>query len=75
MANKETEEQKAQREMIEGIADNISELAEAVKKLLNGRLKNKAIYILLAKSSKMTPTQVEQVLDAVQNLEKDWVNK
>lgn len=72
---KETEEQKVQREMIEGIADNISELAEAVKKLLNGRLKKKAIYILLAKSSKMTPTQVEQVLDAVANLEKDWVNK
>lgn len=72
---KETEDQKAQRLLIEGIAENIAELAGAVKSLLHGRLNKRAIYILLAKSSGLTATDVERVLLAAENLEKDWTNK
>lgn len=75
MTKKETEEEKQQRELIEGIAQNISDLAGAVKSLLGGKLKRKAIAILLAHASGESQTVVNKVLDAAADLEKDWVNK
>lgn len=71
----ETPQQKAYREVVEGIAGNIVVLAGAVKSLLNGPLKKRALIILLASSSRLHQTQVESVLKALEDLEADWLNK
>ena len=71
----ETPEEKANRELVEGIAKNIQKLADAVGALLNGPLKKKAIIVLLAKSSQLHMNQVEAVLNSLENLSKDWLNK
>lgn len=71
----ETEEQKRQKEVIEEIAKNISSLAKSVSALLGGQLSRKAIVTLLAQSSGQYKNTVEDVLSAIENLEKDWLNK
>ena len=71
----ETEEQKKNREVVEGIATNISNLARAVHSLINGSLKRRALVILLAQSSQVPQNKVEQVLKALEDLETDWLNK
>jgi len=71
--NKETPEQIQQRETVEGIAKNIASLASAVKSLLNGPLKRKALLVLLASSSQMPQVQVERVLKALEDLNTDWL--
>ena len=71
----ETEEEKKYRELIETIAGNISTLARAVAGLLNGPLKKKALIILLAHSSGQTQFSTEKVLNALMDMEKDWLNK
>ncbi len=73
-AANETDEQKRHRETVEGIARNVSALADAVTSLLNGPLKRKAISVLLAKSARMPEAQVAEVLVALENLKKDWLN-
>jgi len=70
---KETEEQKKNREMIEDIAVNITQLSRQVSALLTGRLKRKSLVILLSHSAKMSQYQVESVLTAITNLEKDHI--
>lgn len=69
----ETPEQKANRELVEQIAGNISNLAKAVSSLLNGPLKKKALVILLANSSRLSQDKVEAVLKALEDLEADWL--
>ena len=71
----ETPAQKAYREMVEKIAGNIAALAKAVSSLLNGPLKKRALVILLASSARMSQADVEKVLKALEELEKDWLNK
>lgn len=71
----ETPEQKAYRELVESIAGNITKLADAVASLLNGPLKKRALVLLLASSSRCTQKQVEDVLKALEDLKKDWLNK
>lgn len=71
----ETPEQKANRELVESIAGNIASLARAVKSLMNGPLKKRALVILLASSSQLPISKVEIVLKALENLEADWLNK
>lgn len=71
----ETPDQKANRELIEKIAGNISSLTDAVSSMLNGPLKKKALVVLLASSARMSQTDVEKVLTALQNLKGDWLNK
>lgn len=71
----ETEEQKRNREIVEGIANNITTLARAVASLINGPLKKKALVVLLAQSSGLPQNKVEQVLKALETLESDWLNK
>lgn len=71
---KETPEEKANREMIEGMAENISILSRSVKALLNGKLKRVAIVHLLVRSSRLSHAQVEEMLKAIENLEKNYVN-
>lgn len=71
----ESDEQKRNREMVEGIAQNISSLARAVTALLGGPLKKRTIIVLLAASSGQSKAAVENILNAMQDLEKDWLNK
>ncbi len=71
----ETEEQKRNREVVEGIANNITSLCRAVNSLLKGPLKKKALVVLLAASSQLPQNKVEQVLKALEDLEADWLNK
>lgn len=75
VVKKETEEEKKAREMVEQIASNIASLATAVKGLLNGPLKRKALVVLLTSSSKLAQWQVEKVLEALESMEGDWLNK
>lgn len=69
----ETEEQKRNRETVESIARNISSLAKAVGSLLNGPLKKRTLVVLLASSSQVSQRQVEEVLNALASMEKDWL--
>lgn len=71
----ETEEQKNQRLAVESIATNIASLSKAVASLLNGPLKKRALVVLLASSSNISQEKVSQVLTALADLEKDWLNK
>lgn len=71
----ETEEEKKNRETVETIAESISSLARSVVALLKGPLNRKALIVLLANSARMNQTDVANVLTAIENLEKDWLNK
>ena len=71
----ETPEQKAYRETVEKIANNIASLADAVSSLLNGPLKRKALVVLLASSARMSQESVNEVLKALESLRGDWLNK
>lgn len=70
-----TDEQRRNQELIEAIARNIASLARAVDALLHGPLKKRALVILLSNSSGQSMAVVEKVLVALQDLEKDWLNK
>lgn len=71
MAKNETPEEKKARENVEDIARNIAQLSRQVSALLTGRLRKASLVILLAHSTKMPQYQVEKVLDAITNLEKN----
>jgi hypothetical protein len=70
-----TPEAKAYLESVEKIAGNIKSLADAVAGLLNGPLKKKALVILLAHSSGQSQKSVEAILDSLESLHKDWLNR
>lgn len=61
------------RELTESIAKNLYDLATSVNALLNGPLKKRALLVLLANSTGMSQVQVNNVLTALENLEKDWL--
>ncbi len=67
----ETPQEKQYRE----IAENISSLAKSVKSLLNGPFNRKALLILLAHSSGQSQGTVKSVLEALETMESDWLNK
>lgn len=71
MAAKETDEQKREREMIEEIAENIAKLSRSVGVLLGGRLKEETIVTLLVHTTKLPKYNVEKVLKALKDLERD----
>ena len=71
----ETPEQKKYRETVEQIAGNIATLSRAVVAMLNGPLNKKAIVRLLAASSGVPMNQVEYVIKALEDMEKEWLNK
>ena len=75
MAKKETPEEKANREMVEGIATNIARLSREVTALLSGRVKQKTIIILLSHATQLPQSTVKQVLEAITSLEKDYLNQ
>lgn len=68
--NKETPEERRQREAIEEIASNIAMMSRQVKALLGGRLKKETILILLSHSTKLPQYQVNQVLQALSDMER-----
>jgi len=72
---KETPEEKAYRENVESIATNITRLSREVKALVSGRVKMKAIVILLAHSCQLPQTTIKSVLEGIVNLEGDYLNK
>lgn len=67
----ESEEEKKARENIEDIATNIAQLSRSVAALLGGRLKRKSLVLLLSHSSGLPQYNVDKVLEAISNLEKD----
>ena len=71
--SEETTEEKEARENIKNIAENISKLSLAVEALLGGRLKKKAILLLLANSSGEPQYRVEKILDAISTLGKVYL--
>lgn len=71
----ETDEQRRNREAVESIARNISSLARAVAALLGGPLNKKALLVLLSSSSGMPQSAVGRVLDALKEMESDWLRK
>lgn len=75
MTKQETPMEKQNREMVEEIASNIASLSRGVSAILGGRLKKKSIIILLAHTTSLPKYQVEKVLDALANMEKDHLNK
>lgn len=70
---KETEEARRNREVIESIARNISDLSKSVSSVLNGPLKKRTLVVLLANSSGLSQTIVDRMLTALNDLEKDWL--
>lgn len=72
---KETEEEKKAREMVEEIASNIAMLSRQVSAILGGRLKREAVVTLLVHSTKMSRREVDTVLGALVDLEKDTLKK
>ena len=68
---KETPEEKKAREIVEEIACNICKLSRQVSVLLTGRLKKKTVVTLLAHSTRLPRCTIDQVLEAITNLEKD----
>lgn len=71
----ETPEEKQARETVEEIACTIAKLSRQVGAILSGRIKRKSLIILLAYSSKLSQGQVDSVLYAIENLEKDHLKK
>lgn len=69
----ETPQEKAYRENIEQIAGNISKLARGVASLLGGPMNRRALIVLLSNSSGQKQHVVEDVLKALEDLEKDWL--
>lgn len=65
------EQEKKAREMVEEIARNIAMLARQVSAILDGRLKKQSIIILLANTTRLPQYQIETVLDAIANMEKN----
>ncbi len=69
----ETEEEKKAREMVEEIASNIAKLSRQVNAILGGRLKYSTVVTLLVATTKLSRYQVNAVLAAIDNMEKDYL--
>lgn len=59
--------------LVNSIAENIATLADAVNASLGGKLKKKALVVLLANSTKLSQSQITAVLDALSTLKEDWL--
>lgn len=65
---------KKEKSPVEQIADNLVNLTSAVEALLKGPLNRKALLTLLAASSKLNRSTIDQVLTSIQNLRKDFLH-
>lgn len=71
----ENDEQKKAREVVEEIASTIAKLSRQVQAILDGRVKRESIVVLLAHSCKLPKWQIEEVLNAIVNMEKNHLKK
>lgn len=60
-------------EPTEIIAKSIIEIAEAVGKLENSRLKSRAIYLLIRDQTGLPLGEIERVLNAAADLKRDYI--
>lgn len=60
---------------VEVIADSIVQIAEAMRKINSTRLSRDAIVTLIARQTKVSRSDIERVLDSMDNLENDWLRK
>lgn len=60
---------------LEIIAQSIKAISDSVKKMRQLSLNNKAIILLLHDSSKVSKTQIHNVLMAMENLEDEYLKK
>lgn len=67
----ESLEEKQNREMVETIAENIAALSKSVRTLLDGRLKHKTLFVLLAHSTQLPQSTVAKVIESLAGLEKE----
>lgn len=66
-----TDVEKKQQETVDNIADAITRLSDSVYPLLNGKVKRKTLVVLLAWTSGVPQYQIEKVLEAMENMQKD----
>jgi hypothetical protein len=73
----ETEEEKKAREFVEAAAQAIIDIATAINKLLNGKLKKSAIVLLIQEAAggraHVSREQVEKILVAIAALDKTFL--
>lgn len=59
----------------EDLADSIQAIADSMKRLFSSRLTREAIVVLLAESSKLSPTTIRTVLSNLERFDQIWLNK
>lgn len=67
------EQQEKHEQMIKDIAESITAISQSVQTLLEGKLEEKTIIILLAHSAKLPQSTVKQVLYALHDMETDFL--
>lgn len=72
---RETEAEKQARETVQTIAETITNLADAVRGLSKGPLNKKALIVLLAHASQRSQAEVKNMLDAIESLDKNYLDK
>lgn len=74
-AKKVTEEEKNAQEFVEATAQAIIDISAGISKLLNGKLKKRAIILLIqdAASVRISQDQIAKVLDAIASLDKTFL--
>lgn len=77
MKLKVTQKENAPEILTEVTAQAIQEISAALKRMRGGRLKEKALIILIKRAapSWVTEVQVRAVLEGISNLEKEYLNK
>lgn len=58
---------------LDAMADNIAAIAEAGRQLKNSRLKEKTVLVLLSHHTKLSQKEVKTVLDALPELERQYL--
>lgn len=74
-----TEEQQRAQDFVESAAQAIIDIAGAIHKLLDGKLKKKAIVLLIQEAAGgrnvVSKETVEKILAAIESLDKTFINK
>lgn len=62
-------------ETAEIIAQQLQDVSRGIKKLREGRLNERALVALLHDSTRMAKSDIERILDGLENLEKTYLKK
>ena len=68
-----TQKESKEEITVEVLAQSIKDISDGVKKLRSGRLNDKAIILLIQKSSGVGAGTVKRVIDGMQSLEKEFL--